>query len=46
MGMLCFEINHTTPIRKVWDVIRKISGKTKSPSYKHLNRMGADNKAT
>ena len=27
-------------------MIRNISGKTKSTSYKHLNRMGADNKAT
>ena len=27
-------------------MIRKISGKTKSSSYKHLNRMGADNKTT
>ena len=42
MGMLCFEINHTTPIKKVWDMIRKISGKTQSLSYK----VGADNKAT
>ena len=27
-------------------MIRKISGKTKSPSYTHLNRVGTDNKAT
>ena len=27
------KINHKTPIKKVWDMIRKISGKNKSPSY-------------
>ena len=26
------KINHKTPIKKVWDMIRKISGKNKSPS--------------
>ena len=31
------KLNHKTPIKKVWDTIRKISGKTKSPSYTHLN---------
>ena len=25
------KINHKTPIKKVWDMIRKISGKNKSP---------------
>ena len=27
-------------------MIRKISGKTKSPSYTHLNRVGTEHKAT
>ena len=40
------KINHKTPIKKVWDVIRKISGKNKSPSYTHLNMVGTDSKAT
>ena len=40
------EINHKTPIKKVWDLTRKISGKSKSPSYTHLNRVGTENKAT
>ena len=31
------KINHRTPIKKVWDMIRKISGKFKSPNYTHLN---------
>ena len=31
------KLNHKTPIKKVWDMIRKISGKSKSPSYTHLN---------
>ena len=31
------KLNHKTPIRKVWDIIRKISGKSKTPSYTHLN---------
>ena len=30
-------LNHKTPIKKVWDMIRKISGKSKSPSFTHLN---------
>ena len=25
------KINHKTPIKKVWDMVRKISGKTNSP---------------
>ena len=29
-----------------WDLIRKISEKTKSPSYTHVNRVGTDSKAT
>ena len=29
--------NYKTPIKKVWDMVRKISGKSKSASYKHLN---------
>ena len=31
------KLNYKTPIKKVWNMIRKISGKTKSPSYTHLN---------
>ena len=30
-------LNNKTPIKKVWDMIRKISGKSKSPSFTHLN---------
>ena len=30
-------LNHKTPIKKVWDMIRKISGQSKSPSFTHLN---------
>ena len=30
-------LNHTTPIKKVWDMIRKLSGKSKSPNFTHLN---------
>ena len=26
-------------LKKVWDMIRKMSGKTKPPSYTHLNRV-------
>ena len=40
------KINNNTPIKKVWDMIRKISGKNKFPSYTHLNRVGADSKAS
>ena len=38
------KINHKTPIKKAWDMIRKISGKSKSPSYTRL--VGTENKAT
>ena len=31
------KLNHKTLIKKVWDMIRKISGKSKAPSYTHLN---------
>ena len=31
------KLNHKTPIKKVWDMIRKISGKSKSPSFTRLN---------
>ena len=31
------KLNHKTPIKKVWDMIRKISGKSEAPSYTHLN---------
>ena len=30
-------LNYKTPIKKVWDMIRKTSGKSKSPSFTHLN---------
>ena len=30
-------LNHKIPIKKVWDMTRKISGKTESPSFTHLN---------
>ena len=40
------KINHKTPIKKVLDMIRKNSGKNKSPSYTHLNMVGTDSKAT
>ena len=40
------KINHKTPIKKVWDILRKISGKNKSPSYTPLNMVGTDTKAT
>ena len=30
-------LNYKTPIKKAWDMIRKISGKSKSPSFTHLN---------
>ena len=35
------KINHKTPIKKVWDMIRKISGKN---SFTHLNMVGSDSK--
>ena len=40
------KINHKTPIKKVWDMIRKISGKAKSPSYNHLNHPVAETNST
>ena len=30
-------LNYKTPTKKVWDMVRKISGKSKSASYHHLN---------
>ena len=42
-------LNYKTPIKKVWDMVRKISGKSKSPSHQHLNTNfngGAETKAT
>ena len=30
-------LNHKTPIKKVWDMIQKISGKSKPPSFTHLS---------
>ena len=40
------KINHKTPIKELWDMIRKISGKNKSSSYTHLNLEGTDSRAT
>ena len=42
-------LNYKTPIKKVWDMVRKISGKSKSASHQHLNTNfngGAEAKAT
>ena len=42
-------LNYKTPIKKVWDMVRKISGKSKSASHQHLNTNfngGAQTKAT
>ena len=39
------KLNYKTPIKKVWNMIRRISGKTKSPSYTHLN-TSRETKAT
>ena len=30
-------LNNKTPFKKVWDMIRKLCGKSKSPSFTHLN---------
>ena len=41
--------NYKTPINKVWDMVRKISGKSKAASHQHLNSNfngGAEAKAT
>ena len=40
------KINYKNPIKKVWDMIRKISGKTKSTSYTHLNHTNAETIST
>ena len=42
-------LNYKTPIKKVWDMVRKISGKSKSASHQQLNTNfngGAETKAT
>ena len=42
-------LNYKTPIKKVWDMVRKISGKSKSASHQHLNTNfngGTETKAT
>ena len=39
------KLNYKTPIKKVWNMICKISGKTKLPSYTHLN-TSRETKAT
>ena len=31
------KLNYKTPVKKVWDMVRKIFGKSKSPTYTHLN---------
>ena len=31
------KLNYKTPTKKVWDMVRKISGKTKTATYQHLN---------
>ena len=31
------KISNRTPVKKVWDMVRKISGKFKPPNYTHLN---------
>ena len=41
-------LNYKTPIKKVWDMVRKISGKSKAASHQHLNSNfngGAETKA-
>lgn len=40
------KLNHRTPIKKVWEMIRKITGKSKSPSYTHLNTDGEKKSST
>ena len=42
-------LNYKTPIKKVWDMVRKISGKSKAASHQHLNSNfngGAETNAT
>ena len=42
-------LNYKTPIKKVWGMVRKISGKSKAASHQHLNSNfngGAETKAT
>ena len=42
-------LNYKTPIKKVWDMVRKISGKSKAASHQHLTSNfngGAETKAT
>ena len=42
-------LSYKTPIKKVWDMVRKISGKSKAASHQHLNSNfngGAETKAT
>ena len=46
MAFLRFKNSSQSPYKKVWDMIRKISGKTKSPSYTHLNHPVAETKST
>ena len=42
-------LNYKTPIKKVWDMVREISGKSKAASHQQLNsnfNRGAETKAT
>ena len=42
-------LNYKTPIKKVWEMVRKISGKSKAASHQHLNSNfngGVETKAT
>ena len=42
-------LNYKTPIKKSWDMVRKISGKSKAASHQHLNsnfNVGGETKAT
>ena len=40
------KLNYKTPINKVWEMVQKISGKSKSASYKHLNTNFKNNTET
>ena len=39
------KVNHKAPIGRVWDVIRGVSGRSRSPSCTHLNMVGAGSRA-
>ena len=49
MGYGVSNLNYETPIKKVWDMVSKISEKSKAASHQHLNsnfNRGAETKAT